>query len=352
MVMNVAEIPVIDAGPDGSAGLVRANLAGSRALLQGALQSHPALRLAARIGDLLSKRWLERGRNPYREEIRLSAEMIEEPGVFFLNLIYEFACTTGSGPDPEGAGMRMIRVLDWGLSGIGRHVVLARHETHLGPYYAATWPGYAGILTAMAPSRFAAAINQAPRPPVFGLGAADAVIGSWRLLRRPEALPAAHLLRRVFEEAPDFTAAHTMLAKEDISLAAPAIFSLSGVEPGQGAVIEGFGRKRRVTGPASDGLLTAANAWLSRDLPGLPRACRGAGNLAPLEDSAARAAALNRLLECSFWGARDITPPILNRSTVMVCVMNARQGTLVLEALDPPGPGELPQVVAQGRVAA
>jgi hypothetical protein len=127
MVMNVAEIPVIDAGPDGSAGLVRANLAGSRALLEDALQSHPALPLAARIGDLLSKRWLARGRNPYREEIRLSAEMIEQPGVFFLNLAYEFACTTGSGPDPEGAGMRMIRVLDWGLSGIGRHVVLARH---------------------------------------------------------------------------------------------------------------------------------------------------------------------------------------------------------------------------------
>ncbi|HZB91561.1 MAG TPA: hypothetical protein VE397_08980 [Stellaceae bacterium] len=349
--MDVAEIPLIDAGPDGSAGLVRADLDGGRALLEGALATHPALPLAARIGDTLARRWLARGRNPYGDEIRRSAEMIGRPGVFFLNLVYEFACTTGAGPDPKTAGMRMIRVLDWGLSGIGRHLVLARHETRHGPYYAAAWPGYAGVLTAMAPGRFAAAINQAPRPPVLGLDLVDAAIGPWRMLRRPEALPATHLLRRVFEQAADFAEARAMLA-ESVSLAAPAIFTLSGVEAGQCAVVEAFERERRVTGPAADGHITVANAWLSPDLPGGPRACRGAGELTPIEDSTARAAALGRLLSGPFAGAQDIAPPVLNRSTVLVSVMNARQGTLALEALDPQGPGELPRVVARRLLAA
>jgi hypothetical protein len=31
-----------------------------------------------------------------------------------------------------------------------------------GEYYSVTWPGYVGTLTALAPDRFAAAINQAP----------------------------------------------------------------------------------------------------------------------------------------------------------------------------------------------
>src|SRR5437867_11470090 len=31
-----------------------------------------------------------------------------------------------------------------------------------GDYFSVTWPGYAGVLTAMAPLRFAACLNQAP----------------------------------------------------------------------------------------------------------------------------------------------------------------------------------------------
>jgi len=38
------------------------------------------------------------------------------PGAYFLNTIFEWTCSTSAAPDPSGAGARMIRVLDWGLS--------------------------------------------------------------------------------------------------------------------------------------------------------------------------------------------------------------------------------------------
>ena len=79
-----------------------------------------------------------------------------------LNLSFEWTCTSGAAPSPDGHGNRMLRVLDWRLHGLGKNVVVAREEAPAGVFYNVTWPGAVAVLTAMAPGRFSAAINQAP----------------------------------------------------------------------------------------------------------------------------------------------------------------------------------------------
>src|SRR5216683_3064197 len=244
---SIAEIPVFEVGLLPSADLCCRNLVQVRHLDEAlSRRSHPLLPLAARFLDRISHSWLVRQASPYLEEIRQVASEVGRPGAYFLNTIYEWTCSTSAAPDPRGAGARLIRVLDWGLTGIGRHVVIARQESACGPFYNATWPGFAGVLTGMAPGRFAAAINQAPRLPIFGPRWLDEVAGRLRMLRHKGAIPAAHLLRRVFEEAQDYDAAQTMLADGRQLLAMPALFILSGIAGEQACIIEAIGRERRV----------------------------------------------------------------------------------------------------------
>jgi len=47
----------------------------------------------------------------------------------------------------------------WPFSGLGRYVAVAHMRGEGGDFYTATWPGYVGALTAMAPGRFAACIK-------------------------------------------------------------------------------------------------------------------------------------------------------------------------------------------------
>jgi hypothetical protein len=300
----------------------------------------------------LSRRWLARQGNPYLDEIDHVARRLGRPGAYFLNIIFEWACSTSAAPDPSGEGSRMIRVLDWGLTGIGRYVVLARQRSAHGPFYNATWPGFAGVLTAMAPGRFAAAINQAPRVPIFGPRWVDEVVGRVRLLRQSGAIPATHLLRRVFEEAPDYDTAQAMLADERHLLAAPALFIVSGVRPNEACVIEAIGRERRVH-PArgKDGFtIGVANDWLSSNVVGIPRphAVEWSENVSPYENNRIRRDAICALQQTIFNGTTDLVPPVLNSHTVLVAAANAATGEMMVEALDPrPGPNPLPQVVAR-----
>src|SRR6202012_2110269 len=118
---------------------------------------------------------------------------------------------------------------------LGENVVVAKQHAKAGVFFNMTWSGFNGVLQAMAPDRFAAAINQAP---MRRRGAGYA--GDWLQARiavsKSAALPPAHLLRRVFETAPDYAAAQDMLCRTPIAV--PAIFILSGVAAGEGCVIE------------------------------------------------------------------------------------------------------------------
>jgi hypothetical protein len=349
---HVAEIPLTVVGAGGAADLFAAHPEKAAALIATALKSHPLLPLGAAVADVISRRWLERQQNPYLDEIHRVASGLARPGVYFLNIVYEWACSTSAGPDPRGCGMRLIRVLDWGLHGIGRHVVIAQQPGRHGVFYNSTWPGFAGVLTAMAPGRFAAAINQAPRLPIFGPRWIDEVAGRVRILRSKGVIPAAHLLRRVFEEARDYGEARTMLADERQRLAMPALFTLAGVGPREACVVEAIAQQRRVhDAPADDGCtIGVANDWLSGDLPGIPRAhsLGPSPAVSPRENNRMRRSIVCVLQQGAFGGAADLVPPVLNSHTVMVVSANAAIGEMTVEALDPlAGAGPLPRVVAR-----
>jgi hypothetical protein len=349
------EIPLIAVGARAAADLCRADPARAQALITDALSSHVLFPLAARLGDRISRSWFARRGNPYLDEIRDVADLLGVPGIFFLNLIYEWACSTSAAPDPSGVGARLIRVLDWGLSGIGRHVVIAHHATPVGPFFSATWPGYAGALTAMAPGRFSAAINQAPRIPIGGSVIIDEAIAHLRMLCRGGTLPAAHLLRQICETAPDFATAVGLLTDKAVDLAVPAIFTVAGIAADEARVIEGIGRERRIHRPdKASGVVGVANDWLSPDLPGQPRvhAASWSKDISPTENNRLRRTAICALQAGAFHGAADLAEPVLNDHTVIVASMNARRGEMSVEALDPPAAGGLPVVVATRRIAA
>jgi len=75
--------------------------------------------------------------------------------------VYLFACTTSAAPGPNGAPL-LRRSLDWPFDGLGRCVEIAWQSGPAGDFYNVTWPGAVGVLSAMAPGRFCAVINQAP----------------------------------------------------------------------------------------------------------------------------------------------------------------------------------------------
>ena len=351
-----AEIPVISVGRLASVELCLRAPERVRALVAEALsrRSHPLLPLATRLIDRLSHSWLARQANPYLEEIREVAAAIDRPGAFFLNTVYEWACSTSAAADPTGDGARMIRVLDWGLSGIGRHVVVARHETPHGPFYNATWPGYAGVLTGMAPGRFSAAINQAPRVPALGHRALDEIVTRLRMLCSRGTLPATHLLRQAFEKAPNFDAALEILSDERVDVAMPAIFTLAGNEPHECCVVEALGTLRRVhrAEAADRWACGVANQWLSPDLEGTPRneSITTGPPTTPEVNNAARELMIRALQQSDFAGAADLQEPVLNSHTVMVVAANARRGEMTVEALDPPAGAIIPRVVARGEI--
>jgi hypothetical protein len=349
---EIAEIPLIDVGRGGASALCEARPDAAAALIGDALGTAPLLRLAARVADPLSRSWLERHGNPYLHEIQSVARRLDVAGVYFLNVVYEWACSTSAGPAPDGAGMRLIRILDWGLKGTGRYGVIARHDSDAGPFLNATWPGYAGVITAMAPGRFAAAINQAPGPAELGVRVLDEVAQRWRMLRGRAALPASHLLRRVFEQARDYDAALAMLMDGSTAVAVPALFTLAGSKLGEGAVVEAFGAERRLNrATAATGFVVGiANDWLSRDLKGNPRshAVSRDGRETPVENNRARLAQVCGLHRANgFAGAGDLPSPVLNAHTVMVATTNAAAGSFDVEMLDRPSGEVMPLVVAR-----
>jgi len=349
---EVADIPLVDVGRGGASALCEARPEDAAALIGDALRTSPLLRLVARVADPLSRSWLERHGNPYLHEIHAVARQLETAGVYFLNVVYEWACSTSAGPDPDGAGMRLIRVLDWGLKGTGRYGAIARHESDAGAFYNATWPGYAGVITAMAPGRFAAAINQAPRLAPVGVRWMDETVARWRMLRAPTALPASHLLRRVFEEARDYDAALAMLMSAESVVAMPAFFTLAGAKIGEAAVIEAFGAERRLHRASNEGGLVVgvANDWLSADLTGYPRAhaVRRGVFETPADNNRQRRSQVCDLNRAGcFDGAGDVPVPVLNAHTAMIATANAAEGIFHVEMLDRVGDQAMPQVVAR-----
>src|SRR5215469_18290868 len=206
-------IALIDVREGGPVRHAREHARGAQALRDDCLAWFPAVAGPfVPLMDRLARRWLRRSRSPYLAEIEAIAATLGFPGVWLLNGSYEWGCTALAREEAELPWLA--RTLDWPFHGLGRHAEVARMRGPAGDFFSVTWPGYVGVLTAMAPQRFAAAINQAPKMPVTGVEAFDEVVTRLKVLRSRGAVPGTHLLRQVFERAPDYNSALEMLADE------------------------------------------------------------------------------------------------------------------------------------------
>lgn len=279
--------------------------------------------------DRLSRRWLRHSGNPYLAELDAMAGTMGEAGVHMLNLSYEWGCTTAVAPAPDGRGCRMLRTLDWRFEGLGRHVAVLRSPGEAGDYFSITWPGFCGVLTAMAPGRFSVAINQAKRHHGSLSAAAEWPLDRLRLFCST-ALPPAHLLRRVCEQARDYAEAVEMLCRTPVCL--PAFFTVGGVAPDEACVIERLPRAFHLhPGPTAQanhfrypGLLGRAPGWAAR-LDGL---------CAYIAFSRRREQAMAARMGTSPDDLSWLTPPVLAPETRIAVVANAATGLLLVQGIE------------------
>jgi hypothetical protein len=316
-------IPVHDVGPAFPLETLVLERARVDALIDSATRGVP--RPALRALDAISRRWLAKQDSVHLDEIDAIADRLGRPGAYFLSVNYEWGCTCQVGPSPDGNSARLVRVLDWITHGLGENVIAARVAGAAGSFVTMTWPGYTGVLQAMAPGRFSAALNQAPMRRRLGSFYLDWAVNRSRVWRMAHLTP-AHLLREVFETAGSFSDAKRMLSERPI--ATPGIFSLAGIKPGELAVIERTETEARV----HEGSNTAANHWQT---PGWLGHARG-------NDSSGRARQMHGVSTALDPAFAWLTPPIRNWNTRLVMIADARDGHLVAQGYEATGPATAP----------
>jgi len=345
----LATIPLAEIGPGGLARHAAERAAHAQALRKECLSALPrAARLALPAIDALTRRWLLRSASPYVAEIGAIAAALDAPGIWFLNGSYEWGCTSLA--RDEGGVPWLARTLDWPFAGLGRYVEIARMRGAAGSFAAVTWPGFVGVLNAMAPRRFAASINQAPL---------------WRRTRHPRLrpydialnalatgrvryMPPDHVLRQVFETCGTFAEARSML--ETVPVARPVIFTLVGCRAGESCVIErteqGFVSRDTDTGAANDWLPRRAH-WEARISTEhlLTRSTEEAA-----ENSCKRRLALAAWAGKFERGGFDwVTAPVLNPFTRIAVEMCPAKGVLRALGYEKLPGAELPEPVTQPR---
>ena len=218
MTMPLQAIPLVDVRDGGPPRHARQSAKQARALRDACLDFFPrAARPLLPALDWLSRRSLQRSRSPYVAEIAQIATALDFSGVWLLNASYQWGCTARA--DEQDGVPWLMRTLDWPFRGLGRHTELARMRGKSGDFVSVTWPGYVGVLTAMAPGRFAAALNQAPmwrRTRHRWLRPYDYAVNALRASAVADRMPPDQLLRRAFETCGDFAAARRLL--EELSL--------------------------------------------------------------------------------------------------------------------------------------
>lgn len=326
--IDLVDIAVVDAREGGSVAHALARREAMDALRADCLRGlPPGAGPIIRVADRLARRWLQRSASPYRDEVAAIAKIAGGPGAYVINTAYEWACTAAT-VGPDGAAPTLVRTLDWPFAGLGRWVTVARQAGLAGEFWNVTWPGAVGVLTAVAPGRFAATINQAPlyrrtrgellRPLDYAINA----ISSWIRVRHA---PPAHGLRQVFETAPDYSRARVMLAA--MPVARPVLFALIGTAPGECCVIE----RTPVGGRVVEGRVLVANDWQTPQSRWEPRSCGGPYATDSLDRCAALAAAVAVPGQAFSW----LRPPVLNWATRLAVEMTAADGTLRVVGYEP-----------------
>ncbi len=294
--------------------------------------------LLARLADPIVRGWMRRAGTPYVAEIDAVARTLKRPGIWLLHGAYLFGCTALA--DDTAQGPRLRRTLDWPFPGLGRLVEVRRQLGPAGAFLNVTWPGFVGVLTAVAPSRFAASINQAPMrrrwrtPTLLWL---DYALNALHGLRGSGRLPPEHLLRQVFETCTSFDEARRLL--ESAPVARPVLFLLVGTEPGERIVIE----REETSARTFRDETVFANDWRGRSHNWRPRAC---GNGAPVENNIRRRTAL------AAWTGRDadafewVTDPVLNACTRLSVEMCPATGALTVAGWEADERGSADRVTA------
>jgi hypothetical protein len=287
--------------------------------------------MLARLADPVARRWLVRSGSPLLAEIGSIARSVDRPGVWLLHCAYAVGCTASVAESTDGPVLR--RTLDWPFPGLGRLVEVARQQGPAGDYINVTWPGFAGVLTAMAPGRFAVAINQAPmrqRTSASCLLWLDYAVNAASALLRKGRTPPEHLLRVAFDTCGDFDAMCRFLAKARV--ARPAIFLVAGMEAGERALIEHSGNLAVVH---RDGTV-AANAWRSESRGWRPRVC---GEGPPVENNRRRTEAMANSGATFTAPLAWAKPPIVNAFTRTTVEMSVAQNRLVVAGWEKDGAG-------------
>lgn len=324
----LARVPVVDVTAGGPLRHALASRDGAAALRNDCLTWLPrAARAALPALDAVTRRWLERSRSPYVSEISAIAEAFGYPGIWFLNGCYQWGCTALA-REQDGAPW-LVRTLDWPFPGLGRYMEVVRGAGPAGRFDSVSWPGFVGVLTASAPGRFAAAINQAPlwrrarHPWLRPLDMAANAIATWRI----SFVPPDHLLRGVMETARDYREARQLLERTPV--ARPVIYTLVGCESSERCVIERTEESFVTREHDTD----AANDWLPRRERWEARVCSDYLMSRSSEEAAERSHA-RRVHLASFEGSFGngmfewVTPPVLNLFTRVAVELCPARGVL------------------------
>jgi hypothetical protein len=309
-------IPVLQLGANFPLETLIQEEARAHTMLDAATKGAPASLL--RQLDKVSRAWLVRHSNAHLDEIDAIAARLNRPGTYFFSVNYEWGCTCRVAPSPEGKSARLIRVLDWRTHGLGRNIIAARVKAPAGEFVTMTWPGYTGVMQALAPGRFSVAVNQAPmRKLGGGVLALDWAANRARVWKQPHAT-AAHVVRGVVETATTYAEARQRLIETPIT--APCIFTLAGLDPKETCVIE----RQETSAAVMDGAGVAANNWQT---PGWHGRARG-------NDSHGRAAQMTEISPTMDGSFPWLKAPILNERTRLVMVMDAKEGRFVAQGYE------------------
>jgi hypothetical protein len=335
-------IPVVDlrdGGPAWRAGEASARARGLRDACVDWLP-RPASALLP-VFDKATRRWLRRSRSPYIGEVEAIVATLGFVGIWFLNGCYQWGCTSLA--REQGGAPWLARTLDWPFPGLGRYLEVAHMRGPAGDFDNVTWPGYVGSLTASAPGRFAACLNQAPmrrrtrRPWLRPYDIALNARRTWRI----RSIPPDHLLRNVFETCRSYGEAKERL--ETTPVARPAIYTLVGCAPGERCVIErtedSFNTREDET--------SAANDWINSAWPWEARV-RTEVLLTRSYEEAAQNSRTRRAQIAAWDGTfsgepfRWVAPPILNTQTRVAVELCPAQGILRAVGYEPAPDLELP----------
>ncbi|MFL6796893.1 MAG: hypothetical protein ACJ8F3_05725 [Xanthobacteraceae bacterium] len=346
---ELATIPVFDLRECGVVGHTLSAPESARTLREDCLSwLSPAARGLVPALDAVTRRWIEHSRSPYLAEIRAIANGVGLPGIWFLNGSYQWGCTAAA-RDENGAPW-LVRTLDWPFPGLGRHLAVMRMRGPAGEFLNVSWVGYAGVLTAVAPRRFAAAINQAPlrrrthAPWLRPFDIAANALHTWSV----RFCPPDHLLRHVFETCENFAEARRKLETEPV--ARPVIFTLTGCQSGERCVIErteeGYATRVDDTAAAND-WLDGSDCWEARinTTHLLTRTYQEARERSRLR----REALVDWPHPFAEGGFAWLTPPVLNVFTRLAVEMSPQTGTLRAIGYEPYAGSGLPRPATHTR---